>query len=101
MDMLEIDESCTDSVMSLVRRGGGGSYDDGVFASGWRLDELAATLARPGISALADAIRPHERARADLIAMAHGYTMTLDAVTDAGWLLVTFTRIGDGWGSEQ
>jgi hypothetical protein len=95
-DLLEIGEDDSDGVMPLVLcRSKGGPYDDEAFLSGWRLGEIDATLARPGISALADSIRPHERVQADLVAMARGYAMTIDSTADAEWLAVTFSRIGD------
>jgi hypothetical protein len=83
-------------VMPLVLcRSRGGPYDDEAFMSGWRLGDIGATLGRPGISALAQSIRPHERLQADLIAMARGYTMTVESSSTAEWLSVTFTRIRD------
>ena len=54
----------------VLCRSRGGPYDDEAFVSGWRLGDLAAKLAQPGISTIADSIRPHERLQADLIAMA-------------------------------
>ena len=81
------------AVMPLVLcRSRGGPYDDEAFSSGWRLGEIGATLARPGISALAESIRPQERLQADLIAMARGYTMTVEPSSSADWLAVTFIR---------
>ena len=73
----------------------GGPFDDEAFLSGWRLGEIGATLARPGISALAESIRPCERHQTDLIAMARGYTMTVEPSTGADWLSVTFSRTRD------
>jgi hypothetical protein len=64
-------EEHSDGVMPLVLcRSRGGPYDDEAFISGWRLGDLAAKLAQPGIGAIAESIRPHERRQADLIAMA-------------------------------
>ena len=63
--------------------------------SGWRLGDIAATLARAGISAMAESIRPQERVQADLIAMARGYTMTIESSGEPGWLSVTFVRVQD------
>lgn len=95
-DRLEISEDCSDSVMPLVLcHSRGGPYDDEAFMSGWRLGAIGATLAGPGISALCDSIRPHERVQADLLAMARGYSMTVDPSTDPNWVSVTFTRTGD------
>ena len=95
-DRLEIIEDCSDSVMPLVLcHSRGGPYDDEAFMSGWRLGAIGATLAGPGISALCDSIRPHERVQADLLAMARGYSMTVDPSTDPNWVSVTFTRTGD------
>jgi hypothetical protein len=95
-DRLEISEDCSDSVMPLVLcHSKGGPYDDEAFMSGWRLGAIGATLAGPGISALCDSIRAHESVQADLLAMAHGYSMTVDPSTDPNWLSVTFTRTGD------
>jgi hypothetical protein len=71
----------------------GGPFDDEAFLSGWRLGEIGATLARPGISALAGSIRPQERLQADLIAMARGFTMTVEPSSSGEWLSVTFIRI--------
>jgi hypothetical protein len=77
----------------VLCRANGGPYDDDAFSSGWRLGELAATLAQPGIRALADSIRRVERQQADLIAMAYGYTMSIDSADGPDWLSVTFTRV--------
>jgi hypothetical protein len=97
LDMLETGEHDSEAVMPLVLcRSRGGPYDDEAFMSGWRLGDIGATLARPGISALAESIRPQERLQADLLAMARGYTMTVEPSTDPDWLAVTFTRITDG-----
>ena len=95
-DRLEIGEVRGDPVMPLVLcRSRGGPYDDDAFESGWRLGAIGATLAGPGISALAESIRPGERLQADLLAMACGYTMTVESRVDPDWLSVTFTRIGN------
>jgi hypothetical protein len=92
-EVLEIGEEHDDHVMPLLLcRSGGGPYDDDAFRSGWRLGELAAHLGQPGISAMADSIRPEERHQADLIAMAHGFTMSVEPSRDAEWLSVTFVR---------
>jgi hypothetical protein len=80
----------------VLCRSKGGPYDDDAFASGWRLGAIGATLAGPGVSALAESIRPGERLQADLLAMACGYAMTVDSSDDPDWLSVTFTRIGNG-----
>jgi hypothetical protein len=91
--MVNVDDSVTRGAMPLVLcRSGGGPHEDEAFESGWRLGDLAATLAQPGISALADSIRPEERHQADLIAMAHGYSMSVEGSDDPAWLSVTFTR---------
>ena len=91
-DGLEVGEVCGGGVMPLVLcRSRGGPYDDEAFSSGWRLGAIRATLAAPGISGLCDSIRPHERVQADLLAMACGYSLSVDP----GWLSVTFTRAGD------
>jgi hypothetical protein len=88
-----IGEEHDEGVMPLVLcRSRGGPYDDEAFVSGWRLGDLAAKLAQPGISTVADSIRPPERVQADLIAMACGYLMTIE-YGDEEWLTVTFTRI--------
>jgi hypothetical protein len=95
-DRVEIGEDYSDSGMPLVLcRSMGGPYDDEAFSSGWRLGAIGAILAGPGISALCESIRPHERVQADLLAMACGYSMTVDPTTDPDWLSVTFTRTGD------
>ena len=39
-----------------------------------------------------DSIRPAERDQAEQIATARGYSMSVDAGADPGWLSVTFTR---------
>jgi hypothetical protein len=82
----------SEAVLPLVLcRSAGGPYDDEAFASGWRLGNIAATLSHVGFRAVAESIRPHEHLQADLLAMANGYTMTVDG-GDADWLSVTFTR---------
>ena len=94
--MLEINESHSEAVMPLVLcRSNGGPYDDEGFLSGWRLGEIAATLTRPGITAVVESIRPRERVQADLIAMGHGYAMKVEPGAEPGWLSVTFTRVRD------
>jgi hypothetical protein len=86
-------EMTFETVMPFVLcRSNGGPYDDEAFMSGWRLGDLAATLAGPGVGALADSIRPEERHQAELIAMAYGYAMTVDADDGSEWLMVTFRR---------
>jgi hypothetical protein len=79
----------------VLCRSRGGPYDDEAFRSGWRLGDIGSTLGRLGVSALADSIRPSERLQADLLAMAHGYTMTVEPGSDPDWLSVTFTRDRD------
>jgi hypothetical protein len=92
--MLEADEGESEAVFPLVLcRSRGGPYDDEAFLSGWRLGDLAATLGNSGVSAMAEAIRPAERLQADLLAMARGYTMTVEPGHDDAWLSVTFTRV--------
>ena len=92
--MLEAGEDHGEVVMPLVLcRSRGGPYDDEAFMSGWRLGDIAATLANRGVGALSDSIRPRERLQADLLAMARGYTMTVERSGDPDWLSVTFTRI--------
>ena len=80
------------SMPLVLCRSGGGPFDDEAFMSGWRLGEIGATLGRPGISALVESIRPHERLQADLIAMARGFTMTVQPGSSRDWLSVTFTQ---------
>ena len=95
-DRLELGEDSGGGVMPLVLcRSRGGPYDDDAFSSGWRLGAIGAALAGPGTSALCESIRAQERVQADLLAMAYGYSMTVDASTDPDWLTVTFTRTGD------
>jgi hypothetical protein len=90
---LDADEEHSDGAMPLVLcRSRGGPYEDEAFTSGWRLGEIAARLGTPGVGAMADSIRPQERLQADLIAMARGYTMTVEPTGDPGWLSVTFAR---------
>jgi hypothetical protein len=79
----------------VLCRSHGGPFDDEAFRSGWRLGDIGSTLARLGVSALAESIRPHERLQADLLAMAYGYTMTVEPSGDPDWLAVTFTRVRD------
>jgi hypothetical protein len=76
-------------------RSRGGPCDDEAFLSGWRLGDLAALLARPGLTAVAESIRPRGRLQADLIAMARGYTITVEPGGERGWWSVTFTRVRD------
>ena len=87
-----IDNTTTGAMALVLCRSQGGPHDDEAFLSGWRLGDIAATLARADVGALAESIRPAERHQADLIAMARGCTMTAAPVTSAGWLPVTFTR---------
>lgn len=79
----------------VLCRSRGGPFDDEAFRSGWRLGEIGSTLAGLGVSAMAESIRPWERLQADLLAMAHGYTMRVEPSGDPEWLSVTFTRMRD------
>ena len=92
--MLETNQGEGDTQLPFVLcRSRGGPYDDEAFLSGWRLGDIGATLGKPGISAVAESIRPRELLQADLLAMARGYTMTVEPSSDVDWLSVTFTRI--------
>ena len=94
-DRLDLGEDSGGGVLPLVLcRSRGGPYDDDAFSSGWRLGAIGAALAGPGISALCESIRAHERVQADLLAMAYGYSMRVDPSTDPDWLCVTFSRTG-------
>ena len=94
--MLEADEGKSETAFPLVLcRSRGGPYDDEAFLSGWRLGDIGATLGKPGVSEMADSIRPRERLQADLLAMARGYTMTVEHASDDDWLMVTFSRIAE------
>jgi hypothetical protein len=93
--MLETGEDQSGVMPLVLCRSRGGPYDDEAFLSGWRLGELGSILAGAGISALAESIRPDERLQADLIAMARGFTMTVEPGSCGDWLSVTFTRVRD------
>jgi hypothetical protein len=94
--MYDTNEAQCEAVMPFTLcRSNGGPHDDAAFVSGWRLGVLDATLAGPGVSALADSIHPTECAQADLIAMARGYAMTVEPSRDPAWVSVTFTRVRD------
>jgi hypothetical protein len=82
-------------VVLVLCRSRGGPYDDEAFSSGWRLGAIGATLAGPGISALCESIRADELVQANLLAMACGYSMSVDPSIDPHWLSVTVTRAGD------
>jgi hypothetical protein len=92
-DVDDVDDEL--GVPLVLCRSRGGPFDDEAFRSGWRLGEISSTLGRVGISAVAESIRPWERLQADLLAMAHGYTMTIQPSGDPEWLAVTFTRARD------
>jgi hypothetical protein len=89
--MSQIDEVAGVTTPFVLCRSNGGPHEDDAFTSGWRLGDLAATLAQPGVNTLVDSIRPNERYQADLIAMARGFTMTVEATRDPEWLTATFT----------
>ena len=76
----------------VVCRSRGGPYDDEAFRSGWRLGDIAATLARGEASTMAESIRPVECAQADRLAMAFGYTMRIAPGFDPDWVSVIFVR---------
>jgi hypothetical protein len=81
------------AAMPLVPRwADAGPEVDDALASAWRLDDLAATLDRAVVRVMVDSIRPTEREQAERIAAAHGYSMSVGAGSDPGWLSVTFTR---------
>ena len=69
---------------------------DDALTSGWRLDELAAALDHSVVRVMVDSIRPDERDQVELIATARGYSMSVEAGAEPGWLSVTFTRSDDG-----
>ena len=93
--MFESGGNHDETVLPLVLcASAGGPHDDEAFTSGWRLGAIAATLAHPGFNALSDSIRPDERLQADLLAMACGYSMTIEPGTEE-WLSVTFRRVDD------
>ena len=85
------------AAMPLVpgRADAGPDGEDAV-ASAWRLDDLAATLDRAVVRVMVDSIRPPEREQAERIAAARGYSMSVGAGSDPGWLSVTFTRTSEG-----
>ena len=94
--MFEIGEDrCGAAMRLVVCRSQGGPFDDEAFVSGWRLGDLAARLASPGVSVLVDSIRPGECVQADLIAMGRGCPMTVEPSGDPEWLRVAFGRILD------
>lgn len=84
------------AAMPLVRgwADAGPAVDDDL-ASAWRLDDLAATLDRAVVRVMVDSIRPAEREQAERIAAARGYSMSVGAGSDPGWLSVTFTRASE------
>jgi hypothetical protein len=88
---LDIDDET--GIPLVLCRSHGGPFEDEAFRSGWRLGEIASTLGRLGVSAVAESIRPWELRQADLMAMAYGYTMTVEPSADPDWLPVTFTRM--------
>ena len=95
-DQISADDGDDELGLPLVLcRSRGGPFDDDAFRSGWRLGDIGSTLGRLGVSALAESIRPWERLQADLLAMAYGYTMTVEPGNDPDWLRVTFTRMRD------
>jgi hypothetical protein len=93
--MSQIDEVAGATTPFVLCRTNGGPHDDEAFMSGWRLGDLAATLAQPGVNTLVDSIRPNERYQADLIAMARGFTMSVAPTNDPEWVSVTF--MCSGW----
>jgi hypothetical protein len=44
---------------------------------------------------MVDSIRPDERDLVERLAIARGYSMSVEAGTESGWLSVTFTRTPD------
>ena len=95
-DPIDTEEGENELGLPLVLcRSRGGPFDDEAFRSGWRLGDIGSMLGRLGVSALAESIRPWERLQADLLAMAYGYTMTVEPGSDPDWLRVTFTRMRD------
>ena len=94
-DQISADDGDELGLPLVLCRSRGGPFDDDAFRSGWRLGEIGSTLGRLGVSALAESIRPWERLQADLLAMAYGYTMTVEPGGDPDWLRVTFTRMRD------
>lgn len=76
----------------------GGSYDDNAYAAGYEAGQLDALLSsnNPNIShSLHVVIHSGNRQQADLIAMRHGYTTTVETPVDpalSDWLHATFTK---------
>jgi hypothetical protein len=92
--MLEAHEGESEAAFPLVLcRSRGGPYDDEAFLTGWRLGDIGATLGKPGISAVAESIRPRELLQADLLAMARGYMMSVEPGSEEDGLSVTFNCI--------
>ena len=94
-DQISADDGDELGLPLVLCRSRGGPFDDDAFRSGWRLGDIGSTLSRLGVSALAESIRPWERLQADLLAMAYGYTMSVEPGIDPDWLRVTFTRMRD------
>lgn len=68
---------------------------DDALAGTWRLDDLAAALDHSVVRVMVDSIRPDERDLVERLAIARGYSMSVEAGTESGWLSVTFTRTPD------
>jgi len=85
----------TRAATALPSIGGLDAGPDDALARVWRLDDLAAALDRAVVRVMVDSIRPAERDQVELLATARGYSMSVEAGSEPGWLSVTFTRTLD------
>ena len=67
----------------------GGPHDDDAYVAGWEMGKLDAFLEHTKPQSLAQTVRSDNVAQADLVAMRHGYTMTVEDSMVEGWTNIT------------
>ena len=71
----------------------GGPYDDTAYCAGWHMGGLDARLEPRYLARVSDTIRTADASQADLLAMKHGYSVTLDETEYDEWTFAEFARI--------
>lgn len=74
----------------------GGPHDDNSYVAGYEMGSLDKVLTQRALQGamtpFRSVLRADNRAQADLIAMQHGYAMSVNATEDEHWIGVEFTR---------
>lgn len=71
----------------------GGPYDDAAYVAGWHMGGLDARLEPRYLARVSETIRSADASQADLLAMKHGYSLTLGESDYDEWTYAEFVRI--------